>query len=630
MNRKQKKNLIRIIISILLLAILSYVPIAGISRTLAYLVPYFIIGYDVLLKAGKGLKNRQPFDECLLMAVATIGAMALAIYEDGDYTEAIAVMLFYQVGELFESYAVGRSRRNISNLMDIRPDYANVENANGILSKEDPDEVVIGSIIVVKPGEKIPIDGVVISGSASLNTIALTGESRPRDVKAGDEVLSGAINSNGVLKIKTTKEFEESTASKILELVEEASSRKAKSEQFIAKFARIYTPIVVYAAIALFILPPLVRVFFLNLPADFGTWLYRALIFLVISCPCALVISIPLSFFAGIGGASRQGVLVKGANYLETLSEVATVVFDKTGTLTKGVFAVTAVHPEKISEKELLHMAAHVERFSTHPIAESLRNAYEQENDDCKIEATEEIAGQGIRAQINDKMVCVGNSKLMEAIGAKWHDCEKSGTIVHVAIDGNYVGHIVISDVIKDNAKEAIAALRKNGISETVMLTGDTKKVAENVAGELNITKVYSDLLPQDKVFKVEELLADTDRKGKLAFVGDGINDAPVLSRADVGIAMGALGADAAIEAADIVLMDDDPQKIAVAQKIARKTLRIVHENIVFSIGIKVLVMILGAIGLANMWAAIFADVGVMILAVLNAIRALFIEKMLK
>ena len=536
MNRKQKKNLIRIIISILLLAILSYVPIAGVSRTLAYLVPYFIIGYDVLLKAGKGLKNRQPFDECLLMAVATIGAMALAIYEDGDYTEAIAVMLFYQVGELFESYAVGRSRRNITNLMDIRPDYANVENANGILSKEDPDEVVIGSIIVVKPGEKIPIDGVVISGSASLNTIALTGESRPRDVKAGDEVLSGAINSNGVLKIKTTKEFEESTASKILELVEEASSRKAKSEQFIAKFARIYTPIVVYAAIALFILPPLVRVFFLNLPADFGTWLYRALIFLVISCPCALVISIPLSFFAGIGGASRQGVLVKGANYLETLSEVATVVFDKTGTLTKGVFAVTAVHPEKISEKELLHMAAHVERFSTHPIAESLRNAYEQENDDCKIEATEEIAGQGIRAQINDKMVCVGNSKLMEAIGAKWHDCEKSGTIVHVAIDGNYVGHIVISDVIKDNAKEAIAALRKNGISETVMLTGDTKKVAENVAGELNITKVYSDLLPQDKVFKVEELLADTDRKGKLAFVGDGINDAPVLSRADVGI----------------------------------------------------------------------------------------------
>lgn len=630
MNRKQKKNLIRIIISILLLAILSYVPIAGVSRTLAYLVPYFIIGYDVLLKAGKGLKNRQPFDECLLMAVATIGAMALAIYEDGDYTEAIAVMLFYQVGELFESYAVGRSRRNITNLMDIRPDYANVENANGILSKEDPDEVVIGSIIVVKPGEKIPIDGVVISGSASLNTIALTGESRPRDVKAGDEVLSGAINSNGVLKIKTTKEFEESTASKILELVEEASSRKAKSEQFIAKFARIYTPIVVYAAIALFILPPLVRVFFLNLPADFGTWLYRALIFLVISCPCALVISIPLSFFAGIGGASRQGVLVKGANYLETLSEVATVVFDKTGTLTKGVFAVTAVHPEKISEKELLHMAAHVERFSTHPIAESLRNAYEQENDDCKIEATEEIAGQGIRAQINDKMVCVGNSKLMEAIGAKWHDCEKSGTIVHVAIDGNYVGHIVISDVIKDNAKEAIAALRKNGISETVMLTGDTKKVAENVAGELNITKVYSDLLPQDKVFKVEELLADTDRKGKLAFVGDGINDAPVLSRADVGIAMGALGADAAIEAADIVLMDDNPQKIAVAQKIARKTLRIVHENIVFSIGIKVLVMILGAIGLANMWAAIFADVGVMILAVLNAIRALFIEKMLK
>lgn len=627
MNRKQKKNLIRILISVLLLVILSYMPIAGVSRTLAYLVPYIIIGYDVLLKAGKGLKNRQPFDECLLMAVATIGAMALAIYEDGDYTEAIAVMLFYQVGELFESYAVGRSRRNISNLMDIRPDYANIEDANGSLIKVDPDEVAIGSTIVVKPGEKIPLDGVVISGAASLNTIALTGESRPRDVKTGDEVLSGSINSNGVLKITTTKEFEESTASRILELVEEASSRKAKSEQFIAKFARIYTPIVVYAAIALFILPPLVRVLFLDLSADFGTWLYRALIFLVISCPCALVISIPLSFFAGIGGASRQGVLVKGANYLETLAEVATVVFDKTGTLTKGVFAVTAVHPEMISEKELLHMAAHVERFSTHPIAESLRNAYEQENDDCKIEATEEIPGQGIQAKINGKMVCVGNSKLMEAIGAKWHDCENTGTVVHVAIDGSYVGHIVISDVIKEHSKEAIAALRKNGIKATVMLTGDNKKVADNVAGELNITKVYSELLPQDKVAKVEELLADTARKGKLAFVGDGINDAPVLSRADVGIAMGAMGSDAAIEAADIVLMDDNPQKIAVAQRIARKTLRIVHENIVFSIGIKVLVMILGAIGLANMWAAIFADVGVMILAVLNAVRALFIEK---
>lgn len=626
MNKKQKKNLIRIIIAAILLIALAYAPLSGLPRFIAYLVPYVVVGYDVILKAYKGIRNRQPFDEYLLMAIATIGAMTLAVYEDGDYTEAIAVMLFYQIGEWFQSYAVGRSRRDISDLMDIRPDYANVETENGELEQVDPDEVEVGTIIVVKPGEKIPIDGVVTEGVSTLNTVALTGESLPREVHAGSEVVSGCININGLLKIETTKEFDESTASKILELVEDASSRKAKAENFIAKFAKVYTPIVVYAAIALAIIPPVVRLLGLGLDAEWGTWIYRALTFLVISCPCALVVSIPLSFFAGIGGASRQGVLIKGANYLETLAEVDTVVFDKTGTLTKGVFQVAAIHPEKLDENQLLHLAAHVERFSTHPIAESLRRAFGHEADGCAVDNMREIAGQGIEAVVNGKTVCVGNSKLMDAVGAKWHACEQVGTIIHVAIEGEYAGHIVIADVIKDDAEAAIAALHKNGIKDTIMLTGDAREVAASVASKLGIDNVHSELLPQDKVTKVEELLA-RERKGKLAFVGDGINDAPVLSRADVGIAMGAMGSDAAIEAADIVLMDDDPLKIATAQRIARKTIAIVKENIYFSIGIKVIVLLLGAIGIANMWAAIFADVGVMVLAVLNAIRALFVKK---
>ena len=626
MNNKQKKNLCRILVAVVLMLLLAYTPITGIARFAAYLVPYLIVGYDILYKAVKGIKNRQAFDESLLMTIATIGAIILAICDDGDYTEAIAVMLFYQVGELFQSYAVGRSRRDISALMDIRPDYANIEAADGQLEQVEPDEVEPGSIIVVKPGEKIPIDGLVIDGASSLNTTALTGESLPRDVKAGDEVISGCVNLNGLLRIKTTREFDESTASKILEMVEDASSRKSKSEHFIARFARIYTPIVVYAALALAFLPPLVRLLALNMAPEWGTWLYRALIFLVISCPCALVVSIPLSFFAGIGGASRQGVLVKGSNYLETLAEVDTVVFDKTGTLTKGVFQVSAIHTDKLNGDELLHLAAHVERYSTHPIAESLRNAYGDEADGCQVEAVEEIAGQGICARVNGRSVCVGNSRLMEAIGVKWHECDAVGTIIHVAVDGEYAGHIIIADVVKDHAPAAIRALRANGIRQTVMLTGDSLKVADTVAAELGIDTVYSQLLPQDKVTKVEALLTH-QQKGKLAFVGDGINDAPVLSRADVGIAMGAMGSDAAIEAADIVLMDDDPLKISVAQRIARKTLRIVKQNIYFSIGVKVLVMVLGALGLANMWAAIFADVGVMVLAVLNAVRALFTER---
>ena len=627
MNKKQKKNLLRIIVAAVLLIILSYVQLTGGGRFIAYLIPYLIVGYDILLKAGKGIKNRRAFDECLLMAIATIGAMALAVYEDGDYTEAIAVMLFYQIGEWFQSYAVGRSRRDISALMDIRPDYANLEEEGGQLEKVDPDEVEIGSVIVVKPGEKIPLDGVVVEGASTLNTVALTGEAMPRDIKTGDEVLSGCININGLLKIRTTKEFDESTASKILEMVEDASSRKSKSENFIAKFARVYTPIVVYAAIALAVLPPLTRMLFMGIPADWGTWIYRALIFLVISCPCALVVSIPLSFFAGIGGASRQGVLVKGANYLETLAEVDTVVFDKTGTLTQGVFQVSAIHTDVLDEKKLLHLAAHVERFSTHPIAESLRTAFGHEADGCNVEQVEEISGQGIRALVNGQIIHVGNDRLMDSIGAKWHECEHDtpGTMIHVAVAGEYAGHIIIADVVKEHAKDAIVALKENGIRQTVMLTGDSMKVADKVAADLQLDTVYSQLLPQDKVRKVEELLAGRN-SGKLAFVGDGINDAPVLSRADVGIAMGAMGSDAAIEAADIVLMDDDPLKISVAQRVARKTLRIVKQNIYFSIGVKVLVMILGALGFANMWAAIFADVGVMVLAVLNAVRAMFIN----
>ena len=628
MNKKQKKNLLRIIVAAVLLVVLAYAPLTGGPRFVAYLLPYLIVGYDILLKAGKGIKNRKAFDECLLMAIATIGAMALAIYEDGDYTEAIAVMLFYQVGEWFQSYAVGRSRRDISALMDIRPDYANLEGEDGQLERVDPDEVEIGAIIVVKPGEKIPLDGVVVEGVSSLNTVALTGESLPRDIKAGDEVLSGCININGLLKIKTTKEFDESTASKILEMVEDASSRKSKSENFIAKFARVYTPIVVYAAIALALLPPLVRLLFMGLTPEWGTWVYRALVFLVISCPCALVVSIPLSFFAGIGGASRQGVLVKGSNYLETLAEVDTVVFDKTGTLTKGVFEVSAIHTDKLDAEQLLHLAAHVERYSTHPIAESLRAAFGHEADGCSVEQVEEIPGQGIRAMVNGRQVHVGNEKLMETIGASWHECSHGlpGTTIHVALDGEYAGHIIIADVLKEHAKEAITALKKNGIRQTVMLTGDAMKVADKVAADLQLDTVYSQLLPQDKVAKVEELLV-AQKTGKLAFVGDGINDAPVLSRADVGIAMGAMGSDAAIEAADIVLMDDDPLKISVAQRVARKTLRIVKQNIYFSIGVKVLVMIGGALGFANMWAAIFADVGVMVLAVLNAVRAMFVSR---
>ncbi len=626
MNAKQKKNLIRIIITAVLMLVLAYMPMSGWSRFFAYLVPYVLVGYDILYKAGKGIKNRRTFDESLLMAIATLGAIALAVYEDGDYTEAIAVMLFYQVGEWFQAYAVGRSRRDISALMDIRPDYANMEQEDGTLAQVDPDEVEIGSVIVVKPGEKIPLDGVVEEGTSSLNTVALTGEALPRDAKEGDEVLSGCININGLLKIQTTKEFDESTASKILEMVEEASSHKSKSENFIARFARVYTPIVVYAALALAVLPPLVRLWGMGMAPEWGTWIYRALTFLVISCPCALVVSIPLSFFAGIGGASRQGVLVKGSNYLEALSEVKTVVFDKTGTLTQGVFQVSAIHTDKLNEQQLLHLAAHVERFSTHPIAESLRNAFGHEADGCNVECVEEIAGYGVRAQVNGKTVCVGNAKMMESIDAKWHECDAVGTMIHVAVEGEYAGHIVISDVVKENAAAAIHALKKDGIKQTVMLTGDSARIADKVAASLKLDMVYSQLLPQDKVTKVEELLQQP-ATGKLAFVGDGINDAPVLSRADVGIAMGAMGSDAAIEAADIVLMDDDPLKISVARRIARKTLRIVKQNIYFSIGIKVLVLLLGALGLANMWAAIFADVGVMVLAVLNAVRAMFVPQ---
>lgn len=626
MNKKQKRNLIRIIVAAILMIVLHFAPVSGMVRFGFYLAPYLIIGYDILWKAFKGVKNRQPFDESLLMAIATLGAIILAVYEDGDYTEAIGVMLFYQIGEWFQSYAVGKSRRNISELMDIRPDYANVERENGQLEAVDPDEVEVGTIIVVKPGEKIPIDGEVVEGSSTLNTSALTGESLPREVESGDEVISGCININGLLKIRTTKEFGESTVSKILDLVENASSRKSKAEDFISKFARVYTPAVVAAAIALALVPPFVRMGFMGVPADWDVWIYRALTFLVISCPCALVISIPLSFFAGIGGASKAGVLVKGSNYLETLSKVKTVVFDKTGTLTKGVFQVTAAHPQEMSEKELLHLAAHVERYSTHPIAASLRAAYPNESDSCRVEAVEEIAGEGIRAHVNGNVVCVGNSKMMEAVGAEWYDCHRhaAGTVIHVSINGRYAGHVIISDVVKETSKAAIAALKSVGVARTVMLTGDAKEVADAVAKELGIDQVRSELLPADKVQNVEELLLENKGNGNLAFVGDGINDAPVLTRADIGIAMGAMGSDAAIEAADVVLMDDDPMKISQAIRISRKCLAIVNQNTWFSIGIKLVVLLLGAVGIANMWFAIFADVGVMILAVLNAMRALF------
>lgn len=627
MNKKQKKMLARILVSAALMIGLHFLPVDGYIRFFLYLIPYLIIGYDILIKAFKGIKNRQPFDESLLMAVATIGAIAIALCGDGDYTEAIAVMLFYQVGEWFQSYAVGKSRRNISDLMDIRPDYANIE-TDGKLEQVDPDEVEIGSVIVVQPGEKVPIDGIVIEGSAALNTSALTGESLPRDVAEGDEIVSGCINMTGVLKIKTTKEFGESTVSKILDLVENASSRKSRSEEFITKFARIYTPAVVYSAIALAVLPPLVRMFGMGLPADWGTWVYRALTFLVISCPCALVISIPLSFFAGIGGASNAGVLVKGSNYLETLSRTKCVVFDKTGTLTQGVFEVNEVHHNEMDREQLLEYAALAESASSHPISRSLQRAYGKEIDRSRVTDVREISGNGVTAKVDGIEVAAGNSKLMDKLGVKWIDCHQAGTIVHMAVGGTYAGHIVISDVEKPHAKEAIRALRSAGIEKTVMLTGDSRKVAEHVAADLGIDEVYAELLPGDKVAKVEELLEQKTERGKLAFVGDGINDAPVLSRADIGIAMGAMGSDAAIEAADIVLMDDDPMKIAKAIKISRKCLRIVYENIWFAIGIKLICLVLGAAGLANMWLAIFADVGVMIIAVLNAIRALFVKRL--
>ena len=627
MNKKQKKVLVRIIIAAILMIGLKFVPVEGILRFILYMVPYFIIGYDILRKAFKGIKNKQVFDENFLMAVATIGSIAVALYENGDYTEAIAVMLFYQIGELFQSYAVGRSRRNISELMDIRPDYANIE-VDGSLEQVDPDEVEIGTVIVVQPGEKIPIDGIIEVGSSTLNTSALTGESLPREAVVGDEVISGCINMTGLLKIRTTKEFGESTVSKILDLVENSSSKKSKSENFISKFAKYYTPAVCYSALALAVLPPVIRMAVMGLPAEWGVWIYRALTFLVISCPCALVISIPLSFFAGIGGASNAGVLVKGSNYLETLSKTKYVVFDKTGTMTQGVFEVTGIHHNTMEEEKLLEYAALAESFSSHPISKSLCKAFGGVLDKSRVSDIEEISGHGVTAQIDGRTVAVGNGKLMKKLGVEYTDCHKVGTIVHVAIDGRYEGHIVISDVIKPTAKEAIKALHKAGVAKTIMLTGDAGNVAEQVAAELGIDEVYSELLPSDKVEKVEQILAEKGEKEKLAFVGDGINDAPVLRRADIGIAMGALGSDAAIEAADIVLMDDDPLKISKAIKISRKCLRIVYENIYFAIGIKAICLILGALGIANMWAAIFADVGVMVIAVLNAIRALFVKKL--
>ncbi len=641
MTKKQRVMMIRILISAGILLALQFVsaemfdtadsylfPSAGRwIRFACYLINYFIIGYDILRKAAKGIRNRQVFDESFLMAVATIGAMALAIYENGDYLEAIAVMLFYQIGEWFQGYAVGKSRRNISNLMDIRPDYANVER-NGKLEQVDPDEVGIGSVIVVQPGEKVPIDGIIVEGASSLNTSALTGESLPREAKVGDEVISGCISMTGVLKIQTTKEFGESTVSKILDLVENASSRKSKSEDFISKFAKVYTPAVCYAALALALLPPVVRMLFMGLSADWGVWIYRALTFLVISCPCALVISIPLSFFAGIGGASKEGVLVKGSNYLEILSQTRYVVFDKTGTMTKGVFEVNGIHHSTIENEKLLEYAALAESASSHPISKSLQRAFGKEIDRTRVRDIQEISGNGVTAKVDGMEVAAGNDKLMKHLNIPYQDCHQTGTIIHMAIGGKYAGHIVISDIIKPHSKAAIAELKKAGVERSVMLTGDAKKVADQVAASLGIDEVYSELLPADKVEKVEELLQVKSGKGKLAFVGDGVNDAPVLSRADIGIAMGAMGSDAAIEAADIVLMDDDPIKIAKAIKISRKCLRIVYQNISMALVVKFACLALGAVGIANMYLAIFADVGVMILAVLNAIRCLFVKKL--
>ena len=623
MNKKQKKVFIRIIVAAVLMVALSLLPVDGWLKFVLFMIPYLVIGHDILLKAWKGILNRQVFDENFLMAVATIGAILL-----GDYKEGVAVMLFYQIGELFQSYAVGKSRRNISELMDIRPDYANIEKEDGTLEQVDPDEVGIGSVIVVQPGEKVPIDGVIEEGRTSLNTSALTGESLPREAGVGDEVISGCINMSGVLKIRTTKEFGESTVSKILDMVENASSKKSRSENFISKFAKYYTPAVCYGALALAVIPPLVRLLFLGMTPEWGDWVMRALTFLVISCPCALVISIPLSFFAGIGGASNAGVLVKGSNYLETLSETKYVVFDKTGTMTQGVFEVSGVHHSSMDTEKLLEYAALAECHSSHPISKSLKKAYGKPLDPSRVTDVEEISGNGVTAKVDGVRVAAGNSKLMEKLGVDCMECHSVGTVVHMAVDGKYAGHILISDQIKPHAKEAIAALKKCGVKKTIMLTGDRREAARQVADELGIDEVHSELLPGDKVAQVEKLLGEKGEKEKLAFVGDGINDAPVLSRADIGIAMGALGSDAAIEAADIVLMDDDPLKISKAIRISRKCLRIVYENIYFAIGVKVICLILGALGIANMWAAIFADVGVMIIAVLNAIRALNVKKL--
>ncbi|MDY3017148.1 MAG: heavy metal translocating P-type ATPase [Blautia sp.] len=622
MNKKQKKMLIRIIVAAVLVAVLSMLPLEGYLRAALFMIPYLVIGYDILQKAWKGIRNRQIFDENFLMAVATVGALCL-----GDFKEGTAVMLFYQIGELFQSYAVGKSRRNISELMDIRPDYANVER-DGKLEQVDPDEVEVGSVIVVQPGEKVPIDGTVIEGNSTLNTSALTGESLPREVKEDDEIISGCINMSGVLKIRTTKEFGESTVSKILDLVENSSSRKSRSENFISKFARYYTPIVCYSALALALLPPIIRMLFMGMTPQWGEWIYRALTFLVISCPCALVISIPLSFFAGIGGASKAGVLVKGSNYLETLAQTKYVVFDKTGTLTKGVFEVCGVHHNTLEDHKILEYSAMAECASSHPISKSLQKAYGKEIDRSRVTDIREISGNGVTAIVDDVSVAVGNGKLMDSLGIKYVECSQVGTIVHVALDGQYAGHILIADVLKPTSAEAVRQLKKSGIRENVMLTGDMERVARQAASEIGVDKVYSELLPADKVAKVEEMINRKGAKEKLAFVGDGINDAPVLSRADIGIAMGALGSDAAIEAADVVLMDDDPLKVAKAVRIARKCMRIVYENIYFAIGIKILCLILGAVGIANMWLAIFADVGVMVIAVLNAIRALFVNKL--
>ena len=627
MNKKQKKMLTRILIATVMLIALYFLPVTGILQLALYLVAYLVIGYDILKKAGKGIANRRVFDENFLMAVATIGAFTLAIYQrSGDYTEGIAVMLFYQIGELFQSYAVGKSRKNISALMDIRPDYANIER-DGKLEKVDPDEVAIGSTIIVQPGEKIPIDGIILEGTSTLNTSALTGESLPREAAPGDEIISGCINMTGVLKIRTEKEFGESTVSKILELVENSSSRKSRSEDFIARFARVYTPAVCYSAVALAVLPPVILML-TGGDAQWGTWIYRALTFLVTSCPCALVVSIPLSFFAGIGGASKEGVLVKGSNYLETLSQVRCVVFDKTGTLTQGVFEVSGVHHNEMENEKLLEYAALAECASSHPISKSLQRAYGKEIDRSRVTDIEEISGHGILAKVDGISVAAGNSKLMKQLGIPYKDCHSVGTIIHMAVNGSYAGHIVISDIVKPHSKEAIQKLRRSGVHKTVMLTGDTGKVAQAVASELGVDEVYSDLLPGDKVDKVEELLAACQPKEKLAFVGDGINDAPVLSRADIGIAMGAMGSDAAIEAADVVLMDDNPMQIAKAIRISRKCLRIVYQNIVFALVIKFSCLALVAVGVANMWAAIFADVGVMVLAVLNAVRALRVHNL--